>query len=417
MRGKPSIPTESKAYVERVFIFDSHPVQYKAPVYQELELLKPGSFKVIYATDCSVRGHRDRDFGQVVAWDTPLLSGYASLVLGNERGVPLHGFRSLTGRGIFSLLRQERPLAVLLSQFLYASDLATYLSCLALGIPIWIRHETQDEAFSRRPWKKTLRDLFYRYAYRRVKQAFYIGHLNYQHLLNHGVKPGSMSFAPYCVRSPTSGLSPSEKQQRRESVRTRLAVKADATLLLFSGKLIEKKHPQLIVEAMSLLSIHELERCKLLFVGSGNLEQPLREMAAPFGARVTFAGFTNQSAMPDYYLAADVLILPSRRAGETWGLVVNEALHAGCAVVMTDAVGCHAEFGSWERVRVIAEGDASACAMAIRDLSSFQRSFTWCMARMEHYSVRAAAAAIASEIDRLNGTKPAGAARPQDLDG
>ena len=110
-----------------LFIFDSHPVQYKAPVYQELQRLRPGGFKVIYATDCSVRGHQDRDFGQRVAWDTPLMEGYPHMVLHNERGDPLHGFRSLTGRGIFTLLKRERPAAALISQFLYASDLTAYI--------------------------------------------------------------------------------------------------------------------------------------------------------------------------------------------------------------------------------------------------------------------------------------------------
>jgi len=30
------------------------------------------------------------------------------------------------------------------------------------------------------------------------------------------------------------------------------------------------------------------------------------------------------------------MVLPSRRAGETWGLVVNEALQAGCAVIVSE---------------------------------------------------------------------------------
>ena len=100
-----------------------------------------------------MRGHHDRDFQTAVSWDTPLLDGYDHLVLHQENGTPLAGFRSLTGRGIFALLRRERPRAVLLSQFLYDFDLAVYLSCLRLRIPIWIRHETQDEAFPRPAWK------------------------------------------------------------------------------------------------------------------------------------------------------------------------------------------------------------------------------------------------------------------------
>ena len=61
---------------------------------------------------------------------------------------------------------------------------------------------------------------------------------------------------------------------------------------------------------------------------------------------------------------------------------------------MTNAVGCHREFGNWERVRVIEEGDAGACAEALRDLAKFPRSFDWCAPAMEKYGVGAAAEGV-----------------------
>jgi hypothetical protein len=68
---------------------------------------------------------------------------------------------------------------------------------------------------------------------------------------------------------------------------------------------------------------------------------------------------------------------------------------------MTDAVGCHREFGGWERVRVIADGDARAAAAALCDLARFPRDFDWCAEAMRAYSVEAAAQAIAQRIDQL----------------
>jgi len=383
-----------------LLIFDSHPVQYKAPIYQRLQQLKPGAFQVIYATDSSVRGRHDEDFGQVVAWNTPLLEGYPHQILGNERGVPLQGFRSLTGHGIFSLLRRERPAAVLISQFLYEFDFITYACCLLLGIPVWIRHETEDEAFQRPAWKTALRALFYRIAYAGVNHAFSIGHLNREHLLRHGLSSRRISSASYC--SPVQVREDASiKQQWRDTLRKRLAVQPDEIALFFSGKWIEKKNPLLLFEAFALLSPEERNRFKLIFIGSGELEKSLQVRAAAFPGRVHFSGFINQSEIAPYYLAADILILPSRRAGETWGLVVNEALQAGCAVIVTNSVGCHREFGDWERVRVIGDDNAKACAEAMRELATFPRSFDWCAERMKNYSVEAAAAAIARQIDLL----------------
>ncbi len=382
----------------KLLIFDSHPVQYKAPVYRELAKLKPGAFKVVYYSDCSVRGHRDQDFGQVVAWDTPLLEGYESIVLNNERSADLKRFRSLSARGIIQLLRTERPMAVLISQFGYEADVVTYLACLMLRIPIWIRHETQDEASARRPLKRFLRSMAYRVFYKGVSHAFVIGQLNREHFLRHGMKEEQFTPAFYCVDSNLPEMSAEAKAATRREVRAKLGTRDGETVVLFSGKLIPKKDPGLILKAFALLSPELRQTTQIVFLGSGPLMEELQMDAAQFPGRVVFPGFVNQRELPGYYLAAGMLVLPSRRMGETFGLVVNEALHAGCGVIVSDAVGCHREFGAWERVRVIREGDAAACAKAIEELAKFPRSFDWCAKAMERYSVRAAAEAISSKL-------------------
>lgn len=116
------------------------------------------------------------------------------------------------------------------------------------------------------------------------------------------------------------------------------------------------------------------------------------------GVAVKFTGFVNQSGIRDFYAATDIMALPSRYAGETWGLVANEALQAGCAVVLSEAVGSSHEFGGWERVRTIPVGNAEALARAVEDLAAFPREFGWARQGMEAYSVTAAAKGLASAI-------------------
>ncbi len=50
-----------------------------------------------------------------------------------------------------------------------------------------------------------------------------------------------------------------------------------------------------------------------------------------------FAGFQNQLEIPRYYDLCDVFVLPSLL--EPWGLVINEVMNAGRAVVVSDQVG------------------------------------------------------------------------------
>jgi glycosyltransferase involved in cell wall biosynthesis len=47
----------------------------------------------------------------------------------------------------------------------------------------------------------------------------------------------------------------------------------------------------------------------------------------------------NQSEIAQAYVAADVLVLPSDH-GETWGLVVNEAMACGTPAIVSDQCGC-----------------------------------------------------------------------------
>ena len=392
----------------KIYIFDSHPVQYKAPVYQELQRINQDGFEVIYATDASIRvGTVDKEFGCEVAWDTPLLSGYPFRVLGNERGVPLSSPRSLTGRGVFALLRAERPAAVVLTQSHYWFDHAAYLSCLLLRIPILIRQETQDEMFAgQRHWLKSkLRTLVYRLMYAPVQHAFAFGSLNYQHLLRHGVDASKISFARFSVPDPISHMSDAVRDVERNQLRDQWHVGKDEVVLAFFGKFIPKKNPELLFEALQHVPAELRSRIHLLFVGSGELQSrldALSDMAlSTHGVRTHFVGFINQSQLPAYYLAADVVALPSRRMGEAWGLVINEALNAGCGVIMSDAVGCSAEFADMERARVIPEGNAQSLSNAISQLAMLPRDFDWAKDKMRSYSSAAAAHAL-HEVFRLH---------------
>src|SRR5580704_9308757 len=77
----------------------------------------------------------------------------------------------------------------------------------------------------------------------------------------------------------------------------------------------------------------------------------------------------------NFYAACDVLLVPSivtRRFIEPWGLVVNEAMNQGAAIIASDAVGAAA--GGLVRDGrngvVVPAGDADALAAALRALAA-----------------------------------------------
>jgi glycosyltransferase involved in cell wall biosynthesis len=391
--------------VPLLLIVETHPIQYRAPIYARLHELCPDSIHVAYGSDLSIRGGRDPGFAQSVVWDTDLLAGYPSTILRSDLTHYPSSWNALDGRGVWGLIRRLRPDAVLLNSLNYRYDAVCYAAARLQGIQVWMRCETQDHAFPRSWLKNLIRSAYYRLVYTGITQAFPIGCLNREHWIRHGLRPRQLRQAHYCTPDRAASLSLQERESRREALRNQLGLGPHQLLVTFFGKLIAKKDPALLFESVPYLSETIRQRLSLVYVGSGELQKELEAQAITVKARdgitTHFAGFVNQSALLDWYLAADVVVLPSQHAGETWGLVVNEALQAGCAVVVSDAVGCSADFGSWERFRTIPVGSALHLADAITELARYPRSFDWAAVRLNHYSIEAAAQALVSAIAEL----------------
>ena len=236
--------------------------------------------------------------------------------------------------------------------------------------------------------------------YKGINKAFPIGKLNSLHWINHGLKPSQLRFARYCTPDRTIGLSEAQKHYCRNSIRDRLGINKSQTIVSFFGKLIPKKTE--LLQAIPFLSNEFIKNVSFCFIGSGELLPSLKDKAKTiesfYGIKSFFPGFINQSLLVDWYLASDVVVLPSRRAGETWGLVVNEALQAGSSVVVSEAVGCSADFGHLERFRTIPVGSKQMLAQALMELATYPRSFDWARDALAEYSIDAAASALASGI-------------------
>jgi glycosyltransferase involved in cell wall biosynthesis len=139
----------------------------------------------------------------------------------------------------------------------------------------------------------------------------------------------------------------------------------------------------------------------LLFVGSGELGDKLRRSCdVVFDAeggesrqgdssekrpRASFAGFLNQTQISRAYVAADCLVLPSD-SGETWGLVVNEAMASGLPCIISDSCGCATDLGNLGANKVFPSGDQAAIADAIRKLQATKRDFERQVAALQEHS-------------------------------
>ncbi len=122
----------------------------------------------------------------------------------------------------------------------------------------------------------------------------------------------------------------------RSAARGTVGESAEGEVVLVVGHLIERKDPLLALRAFLSL---ERPSARLLFVGRGPLEEPLRQAIEESGAgeRVHLLGERPPEELVHWYRAANVMLLTSSREGRP--NVVLEALSTGCPVLATDAGG------------------------------------------------------------------------------
>jgi glycosyltransferase involved in cell wall biosynthesis len=205
------------------------------------------------------------------------------------------------------------------------------LAARRLGIPVIMRGEAN--ALRRWPWRVRA---VHRALLSLGSASLPIGQASRAFYRGYGIAAERLFDAPYFIDN--ARFAAAATQANRAASRARWGIPAESLCFCFAGKLEPKKRILDVLAALALASqgganIH------LLVIGTGELESEARAFAAQHALPVTFAGFLNQSEIASAYVASDALVLPSD-FGETWGLVVNEAMACGRPAVVSDRVGC-----------------------------------------------------------------------------
>lgn len=149
----------------------------------------------------------------------------------------------------------------------------------------------------------------------------------YAHARTLGMPRKKLSIIVNGVEEPAQGL--------RQRIRAELALPDNALVFGFVGRLSAQKAPERLIEAFTIAA-RTLPHAYLLMVGSGELEQAVREKirasVAADRIRLTMH-YTGRQAMD----AIDVLAMPSRY--EAMSYVMLEAAAAGKPLVLTEVGG------------------------------------------------------------------------------
>jgi glycosyltransferase involved in cell wall biosynthesis len=319
----------------RLAIVLSHPTQYYSPWFRWLRANTALAFRVFYLDETGLAAKHDERFQKTFSWDVDLTSGYDwELVENTARRPSTLRFFGLRNPALHRRLSDWGPDAILLFGYNYATHLRLIAWARFKKIPLIFRGDSH--LLGRPPlgfFKRTLLT----WLYRQFAAITYVGESNREYFAELGVSAQKLFFAPHAVNA--AHFDPASPAHRNISLalRVELGLSAQTRVVLFAGKLLAQKQVMPLLEAFIEINPPGVA---LVFVGEGPEKPELlaRAAQAPENLQLQFLPFANQSEMPARYLLADLVVLPARY--ETWGLIVNEAMHLGIPCLVSDEVGC-----------------------------------------------------------------------------
>lgn len=137
-------------------------------------------------------------------------------------------------------------------------------------------------------------------------------------------------------------------------------------VVLFVGRAEPRKGIQILLESFRRL-LSKIPECRLIIVGEGHSRQEYLTSYRLPDSSVTVTGFVPDEDLPAYYSSADVFCAPSL-GGESFGLVLLEAMACGTPVVASDIPGYREVIKSTGGGILFKTGDVDSLSSALADI-------------------------------------------------
>lgn len=309
--------------------FVSHPIQYQAPLLKLLAAQPDIKLHVYYLTDLSNHAYKDQGFNKTINWDTPLLDEYEYTFLKSE--LVNNNFSLFNPKVKLSSVKQalmsKQWDAVWIHGYNNFALLYILWKTSKIGIPLFFRGESNLYCSP----QNSVKDAFIKYLIKRASGLLWVSSDNRDYYRHYGAQEEQLFFTPYAVNNYYF--------QTHESVIKREGSNNEKCILLFASKFSHRKNAPLLLSAYNNLDPSLKAKSELWFVGDGEDKSILHTNIKKYGleSQVSLLGFKNQSEMPIVLSQCDVFILPSEK--EPFGLIINEAMNLGKAIIATNEVG------------------------------------------------------------------------------
>ncbi len=314
-------------------------LDYRVPVYQELNRLVDNKLTVIYYGDVVPERTRSK-VTNVLGRNAITLSGELRLTGEKMADGPMAntGIRILYQPGLIKAICRSEPDVLISDGFFQWTYSALWLRALK-KIPHVMCYERTSHTERNAQWYRVT---YRKFVMRWIDAICCNGKLCGEYVQSLGYPAEKVTYGH--MVADIAGLENSATKVTDKQV-SELRTKHDLreTVFLYVGQLIPRKGLVELLNAWKKFSSGIFaNEATLLLVGDGpqrdELEQYIKENCLD---NVRLAGFVDYDSLAPYYKAADAFIIPTLE--DNWSLVVPEAMACGLPILCSKYNGCWPE--------------------------------------------------------------------------
>jgi glycosyltransferase involved in cell wall biosynthesis len=297
---------------------------------------------------------------------------------------------------LFKTMLRERPEYLICYGYTLKPQMVALLWAMVTRTPFAVIGDANYFADSAAGTKRVLKNIWLRRITNSAAALVTVGTANRLFWEAYGARPAQLFEARFAVDNEFYAQASVSVQGEAARLRAQLGLDGKI-VFLFVGRLVKRKNVDLIIRAAQQIADKKIA---VVIAGSGEELEPLKTLAADYPG-VIFTGNVAPQELPLYYAMADALILPADR--EPWGLVINEAMACGLAVIAHKHCGAAIDLVDEKNGVKLEDFSIEGVARAMRLLAGdelllrvMQRNSR---EKIQHWSIEAAAQGIIRAVE------------------
>lgn len=244
------------------------------------------------------------------------------------------------GEQILSILRTMGPAAVVVHGYNDPAHMRVIRGCHRAGVLVILRGDSNIRSEERKSAHLRIAKRWaLRLGFRYVDAFMPVGSNGKAYFLHYGAPDERIFIVPLEPLYRLFETTPSATEVQQ--FQTDHGLEPSRHRIIYVGRLVPGKRVDILIEAFARVA-EARPTWDLLIAGDGPSRRSLEALVPDaLRDRVIWTGFLTPEQLRLGYASSSVFVLPSE--SEPWGLVVNEAIAAGLAPIVSDAVGAAAD--------------------------------------------------------------------------